>query len=156
MKTLLARTPVLPSMLDDDDFGFPNAFLDADPWKLSSRMFNTPFFRNGDLPAVNIKDNAKSFDLEFAVPGYKKEDLKVTVEDGVLTIASEKKKESEEEKKGFTRREFSYSSFQRSFQLPDNADGENVKANYVDGVLKLSVPKMKALPEKKGKEVRIA
>ncbi len=156
MTTLLARTPVLPSFNDDDSFGFPSMFLDADPWNFSDRMFKAPFFRNGGLPAVNIKDNIKSFELELAVPGYKKEDMKVNVENGVLTISSEMKKENEEEKKGFTRREFSYSSFKRSFQLPENVDGDSVKANFVDGVLKLTLPKMHALPEKKGKEIRIS
>lgn len=141
--------------MDDDNFGFPSNFIDAE-WGSPARLFNTPFLRNANLPAVNIKDNAKSFDLELAVPGYKKDELKVNVEDGVLTISSEKQKESEEDKNGYTRREFSYRSFQRSFQLPENVDGDNVKANFVDGVLKLSIPKTKALPEKKGKEVRIA
>ena len=156
MSTLLARTPAMPSLLDDDDFGFPGSFLDADTWSFPARMFNAPFFRHGNMPAVNIKDNVKSFEMEFAVPGFKKEDLKVRVEDNVLTISSEHEKEEKEEKEGYTRREFSYRSFQRTFQLPDNADGENVKANYEDGVLKLTIPKTKALPEKRGKEVRIA
>lgn len=155
MATLLARTPVLPSMLDDDGFGFPSNFLESDPWNFPTRMFNTPFFRNAAVPAVNIKDNANSYEVELAVPGYKKEDMKVNVEKGILTISSERKKETEEEKKGYTRKEFSYSSFQRSFQLPEHADGDNVKANYVDGVLKLSIPKVQAMPEKKGKEVKI-
>lgn len=145
MSTLLAPRTLFPSFFDDDTFSFPN------------RLFKRPFFQDGEImPAVNIKDNTKSFDLEVAAPGYKKEELKVNVEDGVLTISSEKKKESEEEKNGYTRREFNYSSFSRSFQLPQNADADNVKASFVDGVLKLSVPKTKALPEKKGKEVRIA
>ena len=104
---------------------------------------------------MNIKDNHKSFDLELAVPGYKKEDLKVNVKDNVLTISSEKKHESEEEKKGFTRREFSYSSFTRSFVLPDNVDPDSIKANYHDGLLKLTIAKTKELPEIKGKEIKI-
>lgn len=155
MTTLTKRSTLLPSFMDDDNYGFPSNLLDAE-WGFPTRLFNTPFFRNAKLPAVNIKDNTKSFDLELAVPGYKKDELKVTVVDGVLTISSEKQKDSEEEKKGFTRREFSYSSFQRSFQLPENVDADNVRANFVDGVLKLSVPKTEALPMKPGKEVRIA
>ncbi|MBK8338876.1 MAG: Hsp20/alpha crystallin family protein [Flavobacteriales bacterium] len=155
MSTLLAPSTVLPSLLDDNDFEFPGSLLNNDFWARPSRVFNAPFFRNGGLPAVNVKDAGKSFDLELAVPGYKKEDLKVNVTDGVLTVASEMKKETEDEKNGYMRREFNYRSFQRSFQLPENADGDQVKATYVDGVLKLSVPKMKAVPEKKGKEVRI-
>lgn len=141
--------------MDDDNLGFPTNFMEAD-WGFPTRLFNTPFFRNANLPAVNIKDNAKSYDLELAVPGYKKDELKVNVQDGVLTISSEKQKESEEDKNGYTRREFSYRSFERSFQLPENVDADNVKASFTDGVLKLSIPKTKALPERKGKEVRIA
>ena len=145
MSNLLAPRTLFPSFFDDDTFNIP------------SRLLGRSFIQdNASLPAVNIKDNTTSFDLELAVPGYKKEDLKVHMEDGVLTVSSEKKKESEEDKNGNTRREFSDSSFTRSFQLPQNADADNVKANFVDGVLKLSVPKTKALPEKKGKEVRIA
>ncbi len=155
MTTLTKRSTLLPSLMDDDNFGFPSNFFDAE-LGFPPRLFNTPFFRNANMPAVNIKDNNKSFDLELAVPGYKKDELKVNVEAGVLTISSEKQKESEEEKNGYTRREFSYRSFARSFQLPENTDGDNVKANFVDGVLKLSIPKTKALPVKKGKEVRIA
>lgn len=156
MSTLLAPSVVLPSLLDDDGFDFPSQVLDNDFWTMPTRAFNTSFFRNAGVPAVNVKDNTKSFDLELAVPGYKKEDLKVRVDEGMITISSEKKKETEEEKNGYARREFRYSSFQRSFQLPENADGDKVTANYVDGILKLSIPKTKALPEKKGKEVRIA
>ncbi|MBP7408624.1 MAG: Hsp20/alpha crystallin family protein [Flavobacteriales bacterium] len=144
MSNLLAPRTLFPSFFDDDTF-------------LPSRLMGRAFFQDKEsMPAVNIKDDTKSFELELAVPGYKKEDLKVNVEDGLLTISSEKQKESEEEKNGYTRREFSYSSFTRSFQLPQNADADNVKANFVDGVLKLSVPKTKSLPEKHGKEVRIA
>lgn len=142
-------------MLDDDGFGFPSNFLESDPWNFPTRMFNAPFFRNAAFPAVNIKDHAHSYEMELAVPGYRKEDMKVNVEKGILTISSKTKKETEEEKKGYTRKEFSYSYFQRSFQLPEHADGENVKANYVDGVLKLSIPKLQTQPERKGKEVKI-
>ena len=155
MTTLTKRSTLLPSLMDDDNLGFPTNFMEAD-WGFPTRLFNTPFFRNANLPAVNIKDNAKSYDLELAVPGYKKDELKVNVQDGVLTISSEKQKESEEDKNGYTRREFSYRSFERSFQLPETVDADNVKASFTDGVLKLSIPKTKALPERKGKEVRIA
>jgi len=152
MSTLLAPFRTLPSLLDDDTFGFPD--LDNGGWPLAN-AFRTPFFRNAALPAVNIKDNTKSFDLEVALPGYTKKDLKVNVENAVLTISAEMKKENEEEKNGYTRREFTYRSFERAFQLPENADGDHVKADLTDGVLKISIPKTKALPEKKGKEVRI-
>lgn len=145
MSTLPTTRSLFPSFFDDDTFNFPN------------RLFDRPFFReNLELPAVNIKDNTNSFDLELAVPGYKKEDLKVSVDNDVLTISSESKHENEEKKGDYTRREFRYSSFKRSFQLPANADGEKVTANHVDGVLKLSIPKTQAIPKQNGREVRIA
>lgn len=157
MTTLVSRKPLLSSMFDDDTFDLlPTRFMDSPSWNMPS-MFNTPFFRNGmNLPAVNIKDNAKSYDVEFAVPGYKKDELRIHVENGVLTVSSEKKMESEEEKNGYTRREFNFRSFQRSFSLPEHADADNVKANYTDGILKLSVPKKSAPVEKAAKEVKIA
>jgi len=155
MPTLLAPRTLLPSFFDDDTLDLPSPLLDARSWPMPS-VFNTPFVRNGGLPAVNIKDTGKSFQMELAVPGYKKEDLKVHVESNLLTVSAETKKESDEEKNGYTRREFSYRSFERSFQLPDHADGDNVKASCTDGVLKLAIPKTKAMPEKRGKEVKIA
>ena len=154
MSTLLAPLSTLPSLMDDDLFGFPGSFLGNRNWDLPS-VFNAPFFRHTAMPAVNIKDNPKSYDLEMAVPGYKKDDLKVNVEDNILTISAEMKKESEAEKNGYTRREYSCSSFRRSFSLPENTDGDNVKASFADGVLKLSIPKTQAQPAKRGKEVKI-
>ncbi|MBK8498751.1 MAG: Hsp20/alpha crystallin family protein [Flavobacteriales bacterium] len=145
MTKLLAPRTLFPSFFDDDAFTLP------------SRLLERPFFRDTEvLPAVNIKDNTHSFDLELAVPGYKKEDLKVTMENDVLTISSEQKSEREEEKGGYSRREFKYNSFTRSFQLPQNADGDKVTAGYDAGVLKLSIPKTKATPKPSGREVRIA
>ena len=145
MTKLLAPRTLFPSFFDDDAFTLP------------SRMLERPFFRDTELlPAVNIKDNTHTFDLELAVPGYKREDLKVTVENDLLTVSSERKNESEEEKGGYTRREFKYSSFTRSFQLPQNADGEKVTAAYDSGVLKLSIPKTKVSAKPSGREVRIA
>ena len=155
MSTLLATRTLLPSFFDDDTFDLPSPALDTRAWPITN-LLNTPFFRNGAMPAVNIKDTGKSFHVELAVPGYKKEDLKVHSESGVLTVSAEAKKESEEEKNGYSRREFTSRSFERSFQLPDHADADNVKANYTDGVLKLAIPKTKAMPEKRGKEIKIA
>lgn len=156
MSTLIpTRKSLLSRFLDDDVFGFPEGFLDDERFK-PSRLFDRPFFKGVEVPAVNIKDNTDHFAIELAAPGYKKEDLKVTVKDGVLTISSEKKAESEEEKKGYTRKEWSYASFSRSFVLPENTDADSLKAKFDDGVLKLTLNKVKAMPEAgKGKEIRI-
>ncbi|TXN35080.1 Hsp20/alpha crystallin family protein [Flagellimonas hymeniacidonis] len=105
---------------------------------------------NTDLPAVNIKDNSEGFVLELAVPGGKKDDFKVEVDNDLLTISSEVKTESKEEKENYTRREFAFSSFKRAFTLPETVDGTKIDASYENGILKLSLPKKEeALPKPK-------
>lgn len=103
------------------------------------------------VPAVNIKEMEGEFEVELAVPGMTKDDIKVEVLDGVMTISAEKKEEKEEKTKKYTRREFSYNQFSRSFTLPEHVNSETINANYVDGVLRLHLPKMekKTLPEAK-------
>ena len=95
-----------------------------------------------NVPAVNIRDNEDSFTVELAAPGKKKEDFNIELDNDVLTISSEQKQESTSEEKGkFTRREFSYSSFTRSFTLPETADNDKIGANYENGVLTIEIPK---------------
>lgn len=95
------------------------------------------------VPAVNVKETENEFVLEVAAPGMKKEDIQLELDDQVLTISSEKKeeKETESEKEKFTLREFSYSSFKRSFTLPESIDSSKIAADYTDGVLKIELPK---------------
>jgi len=101
-------------------------------------------------PAVNIKDNEKSFDLELIVPGRKKEDFNIEVDNELLTISSEVKPEEEVKDENYTRREFKFTSFQRAFTLPESIDVDAIKADYVDGVLKVELPKKEeALPKPK-------
>ncbi|WP_340074846.1 Hsp20/alpha crystallin family protein [Leptobacterium sp. I13] len=105
-----------------------------------------------NVPAVNIKETETDFSLELAAPGKKKEDFVIEVDDNVLTISSESKKESDEkdEEGRYTRREFSYSSFKRAFTLPETVDEEKINAGYEEGVLKVTLPKRKeALPKAK-------
>ena len=116
-------------------------FFDSDLLDLPGRMLGTGFFRDREFPMVNIRNLDKEFKVELAVPGYKKEDLKVAIADGVLTISSEQKMEKESDQDGWKRREFSYNSFSRDFQLPENTDADSVKATFTDGVLNLSIPK---------------
>ncbi len=107
----------------------------------NERFFDSDWLRNRALPAVNVKETEKNYEIELAVPGRSKKDFKIMAENGVLTISSEQKEEKEEKQKDYTRREFSYSSFSRSFSLPENANDEEIKANYADGILKLEVGK---------------
>jgi HSP20 family protein len=105
------------------------------------------------IPAVNIVQSDKNYAVEVAAPGLKKNDFKIEVEDGILTISAEKEEEKEDKNKRYTRREYSYNAFSRSFVLPDNVKATDVKAQYEDGVLRINVPKMqveakKAVPTK--------
>ena len=159
MSKLMKSRPLVTRFLDDDSTLFPRSFFDDERLLPSARLFNTPFFRSAEeemtLPAVNIKEHDKQFVIELAAPGYTKEDLHVEVDEGMLTISSAKKQESAEEKKGYTRKEFSYSSFRRSFALPENVDADSLKAKFADGVLKLTINKVKELPKKNGKTITI-
>jgi HSP20 family protein len=106
-------------------------------------------------PAVNVSENDKSFEIELAAPGIKKEEFKVDVKDGIVTISCTSKKEEEEKKKNYTRREFSSRSFSRSFTLPDNVDQKNVSAKYEEGVLRVTLKKSeKSTPA--GRKVEIS
>lgn len=103
------------------------------------------------VPAANIQENDNEFTVELAAPGLKKKDFQINIENGNLAISCEKKDESEVKEKDYTRKEFSYNSFYRSFMLPDSIDQDKIKANYEDGVLKLALPKKeeaKKLPKK--------
>ena len=95
------------------------------------------------IPAVNIQETEESFSVEVAAPGKTKEDFNIELENDVLTISSEDKKENETtEKNGrYTRKEFSYSTFKRAFSLPDSVDSEKISAQYNNGVLEILLPK---------------
>jgi HSP20 family protein len=93
------------------------------------------------IPAVNIAESENEFHIELAVPGLKKEDLKINLDKNVLTVSAEKKTENAEEGKKFSKREYSYNSFSRSFTLPESADHSKIDADYTDGILTLTIAK---------------
>lgn len=93
------------------------------------------------IPAVNISETADDFRLELAAPGLEKNDFKINLENKVLTISVEKQQEEETRESNYTKREFSYTAFKRSFNLPDVADSENIRAEYNNGLLHLVIPK---------------
>ena len=109
---------------------------------------------SGDVPSVNIIENEKDFLIELAAPGKSKSDFKIGLENQVLTISSEVNDENEEEKKNYTRREFVYNSFTRSFTLPKNIMHEKITADYKDGILRITLPKMEET--KLIKEIKIS
>ncbi len=103
-----------------------------------------------NVPAVNIKENEKDYELELAVPGHKKDDFNIEVDKDVLTVSLEVKSEETEKTENYTRREFSLNSFKRAFTLPESIDSDKIDATYVDGILKFTLPKKEeALPKPK-------
>lgn len=121
----------------------------------NDRFFDSDLLKSQTLPAVNIKEAGKNYEIELAAPGLSKKDFKITAENGVLTISSEKSEETEKNEKDYTRKEFSYSSFSRSFMLPENANENDVKAIYQDGVLHLQVAKKELAPSKSPKAIEV-
>lgn len=107
-----------------------------------------------NIPAVNIQENEKEYHLELAVPGLKKEDIKVQFDNGLLSIFAEQKHEEEANESNYTRREFSYQSFKRSFRLPEIINEDAIDAKYEDGVLKVLIPK-KEEAQPKRREINI-
>jgi HSP20 family protein len=96
--------------------------------------------RTLSVPPVNITETEKDYQVSLAVPGMKKEDFKIDIEANILTISAEQEENIEEKEKRFTRKEYSYTSFSRSFTLPEEVNKENIQAKYDNGVLSLSLP----------------
>ncbi|NBC24031.1 MAG: Hsp20 family protein [Bacteroidetes bacterium] len=92
-------------------------------------------------PDVNVKETDNEYIMEVAAPGLEKSDFDIEIEDGSLTLSAEKKNEEEDKGDKYLRREFQYTSFSRSFHLPENVKVEDVEAKYIDGVLHVSIPK---------------
>ena len=112
---------------------------------------------NSTLPAVNVKETEDDYRIEVAAPGMKKEDFKVNFENSRLTISSEFKDESEDKNGKYTRREYRYQSFQRSFTIPENAVmEEKISAKYNDGILHLTLPKREEIKPKPAREIKIS
>lgn len=115
-----------------------------DPWK---DFFGMDFFNSGfpgsrnTMPAVNLSEDESNYCVDLVAPGFKKEDFKVSINDDILTINAESKEEKKEDGKEYSRREYTSSSFTRSFKLPENTNDEQISANYKDGILKVNIPK---------------
>jgi len=126
-----------------------------------SNLFEDDFFpvltnRQSTMPAVNIKENEKNFTLELAVPGIDKKDLKIDISEDVLTISSETKNETEESNDGYKRKEFSFTSFCRSFYVPENVNRDKIGASYKDGILSVELPKQEEEKNKITRQVKIS
>lgn len=108
------------------------------------------------VPKVNIKSDDQGYTVEMAVPGLQKSDFNIELDNDLLTISAERKAEQNEEKGNYTRKEFSYHSFKRSFTLPETADGEKISAAYENGVLLVAIPKKEEAKPKTPLSISVA
>src|SRR5690606_13623052 len=130
MSNLVKRNGFWPSTSSVDEF-------------LNDNFFNWPneMSRVSTLPRVNINETNDEFRVEMAAPGMKKDDFHVELDNDTLTISAEMSRNNEDENSSYTRREFSYESFRRSFHLPNTVEADKIKAQYKDGLLSLVIPK---------------
>lgn len=142
MKTLekINTIPSLKSIIEDF-------------WNIDGFLTNS-IFANNMYPTVNIIDKDGTYELKISAPGFKKEDFKLASENGLLTISAETSSENKEEQENYLRKEFSISSFSRSFRLPENITEDQIKANYQDGLLSIHIAKNN-LEKKQIKEIKI-
>lgn len=133
-KSLIRRSETVPSIFND--------FFR--PWE-SLFDFNGGSLLNSvnpiNIPAVNIAEQKDSYVVSLAAPGMKKDDFKIDVDGSTLTISAESEETKEEKEERFTRKEFNYTSFTRSFTLPDWINKDKIDASYDNGLLKLTLPK---------------
>lgn len=133
----------MPSVFDD--FFKPwNEWFDGGLWG-----------RTMNIPAVNITEQNDQYLVSLAAPGLKKDDFKIDVDGNMLTISSEKEESKEEKDKKFTRKEYNYSSFSRSFTLPEEVEKEKIEAKYEDGVLKVSLPRKVEAKKESAKQIAV-
>jgi HSP20 family protein len=138
-----------PSLRNDPFF---NRFLSSRPFD-----FDNDFWDRGiEAPLANFSETNKEFKLELSAPGLKREDFKIDIDNGMLTISSEKEEEKKEDDKNYHRREFSYNSFCRTFPLPDNVDENNINARYDNGMLQLTIPKKETAVNKPKKQIQVS
>lgn len=143
--TLVRFQDQLPSLFD--------RFFENDLFDWTTRNFSNT---NTTLPSVNIKEDQDGYEVEMAAPGFGKQDFKVELNNNVLTISSEKKLENEtSEGQRFTRQEFSFQSFSRSFTLPDSVESDKIVAHYENGILKVEIPKKEETKPKAIRQIEI-
>lgn len=125
----LMRSSLLRPSIFEDMLRPMNEWFD-ERWPFSSHM-----------PAVNVKETDKAYEIRMAAPGLEKSDFKIDVEGSLITISAEKEKTEEEKEDGFSRKEYNYNSFSRSFSIPEDTLTDKIDANYINGELKLLLPK---------------
>jgi len=138
--------PAFPALFDD--------FFGRELFNWGNNNFSST---STTVPAVNIKETADAFEVEVAAPGMEKNDFNITLDGNLLTISSTKEQQEEKKEKNYTRREFSYQSFQRSFELAkDVVDEDKINARYENGLLYLTIPKKEEAKQKGPRTIQVA
>ena len=141
-----------PRSFFTDFFSDVDRFFENDLLRMPAQI-GRQIMRN--MPATNIRENDREYTIELAAPGMAKDDFEVNIDEGMLTISSQKEQDTTTEQDSYTRREYNYSSFSRSFKLPDAVRPEEIKARYEEGVLKITVPKQEQTNNNNRKRVSI-
>ena len=149
IKTLIAMSTLVKTHFANPSY--LNGFFNRDVFP----EFNTPAF-SGSVPAVNVVEGEEGFRIEVAAPGLQKSDFKLNLEKNQLTISAQQEQKDEVKNEKYTRREFKYTSFQRTFTLPNTIDGEKIEASYTDGILSIALPKREEAKEKPARQIEIA
>jgi HSP20 family protein len=136
--------PTLSNWLDD--------IFNRDLPSVFASNFNTGI----TLPKVNIKETADAYIVEMAVPGLKKSDFHIDLDNQVLSISTVTKEENESKEENYTRREFGYSAFKRTFNLPETVDDEKINAKYENGILNILLPKREEAKQKPARSIKIS
>jgi len=119
-------------------------------------VFTSNFNTGISLPKVNIMETADAFIVDMAVPGLKKSDFQLNLDNQLLSISTELKEEKEHEEENYTRREFGYSSFKRTFTLPESVNEDKIDARYKDGILSIHLPKKEEAKQKPARTIKIS
>ncbi|WP_282069244.1 Hsp20/alpha crystallin family protein [Olleya namhaensis] len=118
-------------------------------------VFTSNFNTGITLPKVNIKETADAFIVDMAVPGVKKSDFNIDIDNLVLSISTEAKEEGEQTGENYARREFGYSAFKRTFTLPESVNDEQINAAYKDGILSIVLPKKEEAKQKPARSIKV-
>jgi HSP20 family protein len=138
--------PTIPALFDD--------FFSRELFNWGNNNFSNT---STTVPSVNIKETADNYEVEVAAPGMDKKDFRITLDRNLLTISSSKEQSNEQKDENYSRREFSYQSFQRSFELPkDVVDEDKIIARYENGLLHLTIPKKEEAKQKAPRQIEIA
>ena len=143
-KTLIREDDKMPSV-------FNNAFSPWNEW-LDNEFSFKKLMR---IPSVNISQQKDKYEVSFAIPGFRNKDIKIDVEGNMLTVHSEKEENVDEKGKKYARKEYAYSSFSRSFTLPEDVIQDKAEAKYDDGILTVSLPRKDKPAGSKTKQINV-